>query len=208
MSVMNEQQREYDPLAVLHWYDFLCPFCYIAQDRNAILRRRGLDVIELPFQAHPDIPTDGIASGPRNGAMYSMLEREAREAGLPLHWPARLPNTRRALGAADWTRRYQPREFPKFHKSLFEAHFALREDLGNAAVIDRHAVLSGVDLEALHTALSDGSALGFVTEGEEIGHQYGVHGTPAWLLNQRLISGLRSADDFERLAQQVPEARR
>jgi hypothetical protein len=23
---------------VLHWYDFLCPFCYVAQQRNAILR--------------------------------------------------------------------------------------------------------------------------------------------------------------------------
>jgi len=24
---------------VLHWYDFLCPFCYVSQSRTAILRR-------------------------------------------------------------------------------------------------------------------------------------------------------------------------
>lgn len=41
---------------VLHWYDFLCPFCCVGQSRTAILVRHGLDVIELPFQAHPDIP--------------------------------------------------------------------------------------------------------------------------------------------------------
>jgi predicted DsbA family dithiol-disulfide isomerase len=39
---------------VLHWYDFLCPFCYVGQSRTAILIRHSLDVVELPFQAHPD----------------------------------------------------------------------------------------------------------------------------------------------------------
>jgi len=87
MSVTIERQRTYDSRAVLHSYDFLCPFCYIAQDRNAILKRRGLDVIELPFEAHPDIPPGGIMPGSRKGRMYSMLEREARKAGLPLRWP-------------------------------------------------------------------------------------------------------------------------
>jgi hypothetical protein len=28
------------------------------------LARRGLDVVELPFQAHPDIPLGGIAECP------------------------------------------------------------------------------------------------------------------------------------------------
>ena len=116
MSVTSERQRIYDPRAVLHWYDFLCPFCYIAQDRNAILTRRGFDLIELPFQAHPEIPHGGIMAGSRDGPMYSMLEGEARKAGLPLRWPPRIPNTRQALAAAEWARRHQPREFPEFHQ--------------------------------------------------------------------------------------------
>jgi predicted DsbA family dithiol-disulfide isomerase len=208
MSVFNEQQRTYDSRAVLHWYDFLCPFCYIAQDRNGILMRHGLDVIELPFQAHPDIPTGGTSVGPRKGAMYTMLEREAREAGLPLHWPSRLPNTRQALAAAEWARRRRPREFPNLHSSLFEAHFALGEDLEDQAVIDRHALASGIDLAPLHAALSDGSASAFVAEAEETGRRDGVHGTPAWLVNGEFISGLRSAEDFEQLAHQTLEALR
>src|SRR5712664_3159525 len=97
MSEFNERQRIDNHGKVLHWYDFLCPFCYVAQHRNAILLQHGLGVVELPFQAHPDIPPGGISAGPRNGPMYAMLEREAREARLPLHWPRHLPNTRRAL---------------------------------------------------------------------------------------------------------------
>jgi predicted DsbA family dithiol-disulfide isomerase len=75
--------------------------------------------------------------------MYAMLEREAEAAGLPLHWPPRLPNTRRALAVAEWARRHEPKAFSQLHKGLFAAHFVLGEDLENHAVIDRHASESG-----------------------------------------------------------------
>ena len=137
MATLTQRHRfeseQDDPDTVLHWYDLLCPFCYVGQHRTAILLRHGLDVAELPFQAHPDIPPGGIPSGLLNGPMYAMLEREAREAGLPLNWPPRLPNTRRALVAAEWARPHQPRAFPQFHKGLFEAHFVLGEDLEDPA---------------------------------------------------------------------------
>lgn len=196
------------PRTVLHWYDFLCPFCYVGQSRTAILLRHGLDVVELPFQAHPDIPPGGIPAGPRNGPMYSNLEREAKEAGLALNWPPRLPDTLRALAAAEWVRQHQPDHFAQFHKDLFAAHFVLGEDLGSPVVVDRYATDLGIDLEALHVALADGSALTAVKEAEALGRRHGVHGTPAWLLRQRLISGLLPASDFEHLAEAAEQLER
>jgi len=133
--------------------------------------------------------------------MYAMLEREAKEAGLPLSWPPRLPNTRRALAAAEWTRRHQQHAFPQLHQDLFRAHFVLGEDIEDTTVIDRHASESGIDLAALHAALADNTAAAAVIEAEKLGRKYGVQGTPAWLLGRRLISGLRPAAEFERLAE-------
>jgi len=133
--------------------------------------------------------------------MYAMLEREAREAGLPLNWPPHLPDTRRALAAAEWVRRHQPRAFPQFHKDLFEAHFVLGEDIEDPTVIDQHASGSGTDLAALNAALADDSAAAAVTEAELIGRKHGVQGTPAWLLARKLITGLLPAAEFERLAE-------
>jgi predicted DsbA family dithiol-disulfide isomerase len=208
MSEAHEHQRKNDAGTVLHWYDFICPFCYVGQQRTAILVRHGLDVIELPFQIHPDIPPGGIPAGPRTGPMYTMLEREAKEAGLPLNWPPRLPDTRLALAAAEWARRHQPRAFPQFHKDLFEAHFVLGEDLEDAAVIDRHATGSGIDLAPLHAALADGSAAAAVREDEMMGRKNGVKGTPAWLLGEQLIIGLRPAAEFERLAENAMQSPR
>src|SRR5262249_35226259 len=137
--------------------------------------------------------------------MYVMLEREAREAGLPLHWPRHLPNTRRALAAAEWSRRYQSDAFPQLHKELFDGHFVLGEDLEDPAVIDAHARRSGINLADLHTALAIGRAEAAVTEAETIGRETGVQGTPTSLLAQRLISGLRDQQNLNR-SRRTPSA--
>jgi predicted DsbA family dithiol-disulfide isomerase len=135
--------------------------------------------------------------------MYAHLEREAKEAGLPLRWPARLPDTRRALGAAEWVRRNQPGAFRQLHEQLFESHFVLGENLEDPVVIDRHASEAGVDVVALDAALADGSAAAAVGEAERIGRACGVQGTPAWLVGGRLISGLLPASEFQRVAEEA-----
>jgi predicted DsbA family dithiol-disulfide isomerase len=170
-------------MTVLHWYDFICPFCYVGQQRNAILARRALKSSSCRFRF-----------------TYAMLEREAAEASLPLKWPQHLPNARRALAAAESVRRHQPMAFPRLHHELFEAHLALGEDLEDPAVIDAHASASGVDLGAMHAALANGSAARALAEAEENGREHGVMGTPARLLGGELIVGLRLAAEFERLA--------
>jgi 2-hydroxychromene-2-carboxylate isomerase len=140
--------------------------------------------------------------------MYANLEREAKEAGLALNWPLRLPDSRPALAAAEWVRQHQRDHFSQFHKDLFAAHFVLGEDLGSPEVIDRHATDLGIDIEALLVALADGRVMDAVKESEMLGRSHGVHGTPAWYLAQRLISGLLPASDFERLAEAAEQPER
>ena len=188
-----------DPQTVLHWYDFLCPFCYIAQSRNDILRHQGFAVVELPFDVHRDIPLSGTDVGTRHGPMYAHLNREAKDAGLILNWPSRLPNTRLALAAAEWVRREHPDAFPQFQKRLFAAHFVRGENLGDMAVIDRYIAELKVDVEPLHAGLRNGNALAALNASEALARQFGVRATPAWLIRGRLISGLLSSAEFSSL---------
>jgi predicted DsbA family dithiol-disulfide isomerase len=74
-------------------------------------------------------------------------------------------------------------------------------------LVHRHASKAGIDLAALHAALTDGSAAAAVTEAKMIGRQHGVAGTPAWLVGQRLIAGLLPGGEFERLAQDAALSR-
>ena len=50
-SLVTEHSMR-NPRAVLHWYDFLCPFCYIGQSRNAVLVQHGFHLVELTFQRY------------------------------------------------------------------------------------------------------------------------------------------------------------
>jgi predicted DsbA family dithiol-disulfide isomerase len=191
------------PRTVLHWFDFLCPFCYVGQHRDQILSRHELEIVHLPFQIHPDIPPEGIEAGPRNGPMYQALEREADRAGLPLSWSPRLPDTRTALSAAEWVRRQRPDVSDEFNRALFAAHFELGEDLGDTEMIMRHADAADVDTASLRAALSDGSARAFLAEAEALGARFGVQATPTWLIVGEMISGLRPESEFEALAQKA-----
>ena len=182
------------------WYDFLCPFCYAGQVRSAFLVKRGFRVVNLALQIHQGIPRGGIPIGHRDGPIYALLEREIRAAGLPLRWPERLPDTRRALAAAEWTRRTTPSAFARLHASLFAAHFALGEDLGNPAVVDRHAAEAGVRLGAMRAALADGTALAALAQAEAAARRYRVRGAPAWKIGDHVIYGLQRQAEFDRAA--------
>lgn len=189
-------------MEALHWYDFLCPYSYIGQQRTAILLQRGISVVHLPLQGRRDIPAQGLRVESRNGLMYAQLVRDAKADGLQLKWSSHLPNTRGALACAEWVRRHCPDVFPQFHKSIFHAHFVLGENIGDPAVIDRHAAALGIDTAAWHTALADGSAGAALREAEALAQKSGVVRTPTWLIGEELIAGLQPVAEFERLAGQ------
>lgn len=197
---MSEISHGNGPHSVLYWYDFVCPYCYVGQHRTGVLVDAGLVVVALPFQAHPGMPRGGLPMGPRDGLRYTTLEQEAAAAGLALRWPKRIPNSRRALAAAEWVRRHQPEAFAGLYHKLFEAHFVLGQDIDDQVVVDRHAQAAGVELAALHHALADGSAVAAVSQSEWVAREHGVDGTPAWLVAGRLIAGLEPVSEFERLA--------
>ncbi len=190
----------------LHWFDFICPFCYVSQDRDEILIESGFDVAELPFQAHPEIPPEGIPVGERRGPMYEALERQAKEAGLALNWPARLPNSRTALAVSGWIRRNHPGIARTFNAKLFSAHFELGQDLGDISVVTQYAIELGADEKGLQSALADGSAVKAVSEAEGLARSYGVRGTPAWLLDGTRIDGAIPVHDFRRLVDKARSA--
>src|SRR5262245_49481677 len=195
-----DEPTEQKPRLVWHWYDLICPFCYVGQDRSAVLERNGLEVVDLGFEIHPETPAAGRYVGTRHGPMFEYIEREARLADLPLRWPDRVANSRRALAAVEWVRREHPERARQLRAALFRAYFADQEDISDEVIILGHAAAVGVPAGALAAGLRDGSAGDLLARSERSGRQLGVRSTPSWLVAGRLVSGLRAREDFAQLA--------
>ena len=130
--------------------------------------------------------------------MYARIEAECERAGLPFNRPARVPNTRRALETAEWVRRNEPTAFDALDRSLFDAHFVDNRPLDDAEVLDDLVRAAGADATAARKAVDDGAMLEALRQSMDAAMDANVTGTPAWLLDGKLlIPGAQSRDLYE-----------
>jgi predicted DsbA family dithiol-disulfide isomerase len=188
---------------VLHWFDFICPFCYIAQDRNRILRDATVSVIDLPMQIHPEIGPGGAPAPPRTGPTYDYIMDEARTAGLELNWSARIPYSRVALAAAEAVRINEPECHPAFNAAVFDAYFARGRDIEDRAVIAECAERAGVEPLTFEYSMTSGIADNELRFAEEQARDHHVVSTPSWVVDDQLIAGLRPRAFFIALARRL-----
>jgi predicted DsbA family dithiol-disulfide isomerase len=162
------------------WSDYVCPWCYLALDREALLEDMGLEVVVLPFELHPEIPPGGAALRPggRTAAVFDRVGAECESAGLPFRRPDRTPNSRDVLAAAEHVRRTAPKAFPALHRSLFAAHFAGGLDLGDAGVVDDLVRGAGAEPGRDHDGVAAARAAAL---------DAGATGTPAFLFESGLL---------------------
>ena len=142
--------------------------------------------------------------------MYGRIEQECEQAGLPFRRPARVPNTRRALLTGEFIRRHQPAAFDALDRSLFEAHFVENRPLDDPDVLDALVKAAGGDAAAARDGVESGAMGDALRESMEAAMDANVTGTPAWLLDGRLlIPGAQPRDLFEiwvaRLREREPD---
>jgi len=132
--------------------------------------------------------------------MYARIESECAAAGLPFRRPERIPNTRRALETAECVRRDHPDAFPALDGALFAAHFVEGRFLGDPDVLDELVTNAGADATAVRGAVEAGTLRAAVDESMRLADEIGVTGTPAWLLDGRLLlPGAQPRPTIERI---------
>lgn len=173
------------------WSDYLCPWCYVGQDRDRLLTELGVTVVHLPYELHPEIPPEGRTVRP-DGRLAPTLDRVAEacaEVGLAFRRPTRMPNTRAALATAEWLRRHDPAAFAEVHRELFAAHFVRGEPIDDPAVIGAIVAGAGGDAAEVRRAVDDGRAGRYVDESMAAARGHGIASTPTWLVGELQIPG-------------------
>lgn len=193
------------------WSDYICPWCYLGRDRTALMRRLGVEVVQRPFELHPEIPPGGRENrvGGRLDRVFEAIAAECAELGIPWNRPARTPNSRRALETAEVIRIHFPESFDQFDASLFNAHWVEGLDIGDPLVLDELVVTSGAELEQVHELVADGLGTRVLEASMADARAVGVTATPAWWVNESLlIPGAQPREAIERWLTRLLERER
>ncbi len=173
------------------WSDYLCPWCYVGQARDAVFERHGVTVLHLPFELHPEIPAEGRRVRPdgRLAPTFDRIEEECAAVGLAFRRPTRMPNTRLALASAEWVRTQRPEAFAAVHAGLFAAHFATGDPLDDPEVLDAIIATAGADPDEVRAAVVGGSADALVDRSMDEARALGVTSTPTWVVGALMVPG-------------------
>jgi predicted DsbA family dithiol-disulfide isomerase len=171
------------------WSDYLCPWCYVGQDRSRQLEGLGVTVHHLPYELHPEIGPNGRRVRPdgRLRATFDRVAAACEEAGLPFRAPRRMPNTRRALETAEWVRIHHPSAAGALHAALFHAHFAAGDPLDDPDLLDQLVDAAGAPPWSVRDAVDGGEAAPLVDASMAAARELGVTSTPTWVLDTGFV---------------------
>lgn len=192
-------------MAVEVWFDYLCPWCYLATERVRSLRRRhDLDVVWRPFELHPEIPPGGTDLPGRPGAA-SVIRRLAAEAGLPVTGRRRANNTRVALAFSTWATADPGWE--SLHEGLFRAYWAEGADLEDPAQLVAVAADAGIDSSAAEAAIATGAGLEAVHDSKVAAMDLGIGATPGWHFGDGVVfTGVHPDEVMDRILARTADA--
>lgn len=180
-------------VTVDYWADYLCAWCYLAQDRVAHLRKAHRLVAQWhPFELHPEIPPGGGSAPDVRTSKDSVdwLRSELRAAGLPYVRRKTWSNTRTALAASLATQ--GQKGWPKFHRDLYHSYWVKGWDIGDMDVIADIA-------QSAHVELPDVLPFDGVLRSRDAALELDIGATPGWKIGNAVFTGVHDQAAFDRV---------
>ncbi|SEO51044.1 DsbA family oxidoreductase [Aquisalimonas asiatica] len=193
-----------DPaVPVTLFFDYNCPFCYVANHRLERLNARyGLDILWRFLETRPEAPGGDPATPDllKQPALQALLQEEE----LPWQPPETLPNTRRALLLAQAVLLYRRPRFPAIHRAVFHAVFGEGRDIGDAEVLSALAQEAGVE-DLLTTAWQTPEPVEAVLSHVQAAQALGLANVPALVVAERPFQGAVSTALLEQALRQAAQ---
>ncbi len=195
------------------WNDYICPWAYAARPLTAWLRveaaKFGRTVDQRSYELHPEIPVVGspVRPGGTLDHLFDHIAQECGASGLDFVKPSRSPNTHGLLEIMEIVNTEWPEAFEQVDEGFARAHWVTGEALDDPKVL--HRVLSEADIEVgdLLELEADGLGARLLAESHALAREVGATGTPAWLVNGMVITGLHPTEQFQRwLGRMLPNS--
>ncbi len=185
---------EQNRIKVIVYTDYICPFCHIGFHRLEQLKKEfPLDVEVRPFELHPETPKGGLSYDdlpfdPEYLAMaIDNVKRLAEEDNIQFNLPSRMPNSRLAQSAAEFTK--MKGKFNAFHALVFEKYWIEDKDIGNLDVLIEFVTSIGLDRDELLAYLKSDEPTKALRKYFAEARKYGITGVPTFIIASTVISG-------------------
>ena len=173
--------------SILRLYtDFVCPFCFIAEQSTVprLLSELDLELDWYGFELHPSTPPGGVPLSRLfpNVPLPALHERTKRFAATfgvtdfePPNW---LSNSRMALAIAEHAREVGKLE--PYRQAAMNAHWRQGKNLEKREDLAQIAESAGLNPAVALDAASDPAMLARVDERQEEARRHGVRGIPTF----------------------------
>ena len=165
----------YRNVKIFLYYDYICPFCFLATERVLDLAREfSLEAEWLGVEIHPEYPAEGKRrkKTERTIRISETLENVAAEAGVEIKLPGFVTNSRLCLEGAEFAK--QKNSFMEFHKACYTAYFREGKNIGLLETVLEAGEKAGLCPEELSESLRKRKL--FRENRKEHGKRPGKHG--------------------------------
>lgn len=158
------------------------------------------------MEIHPETPPEGALMTSRFRAedierMMGHLRTMGAPFGIVFVDRPVLSNSHLALLAAEFAR--EEGKFQVFHEAVLAAYFSLGQDIGNLDVLRQIASGTGLDADAMASAVQSGKHLPALEKAKEEAARLGVTGVPAFFIGDKKLVGAQPLDVFRKTLQSL-----
>jgi predicted DsbA family dithiol-disulfide isomerase len=199
MANQADTPQSAPPFRVIMFADFICPYCYIGQERmEQLARDYDVQPIWRPHWLHPETPPEG-APFPHNveraRATAEWLKEMAPEKAACMRLPNKMQCSFFAFEAAEFAHD-RGRALP-FTSAVYDALWVEGKDIARMATLQEAAARAGLDAEEMGRALRERTYMERAMNAVAASRAAGIRSTPTYILGRTAIKGWHYYEVFQ-----------
>jgi predicted DsbA family dithiol-disulfide isomerase len=186
--------------------DFVCPYCFIAQERvDQLIQDYDVRPVWRPYWLHPETPPEGSAFPAtsdldRRAATMAWLKEMAPERAARMRLPDKLQFSFFAFQALEFA---QERGLAlPFKSAVFDALWVEGKDIAQISTLQEAALQAGLNAEEMAGALYDQTYIARTLASLLIAKKAGVTKVPTFILGRTMIVGWHYYEVFQTVMEQ------
>ena len=182
---------------ITFYYDYICPFCYVASKRiQELSEELDLEIEWKGIEIHPEYDPEGKKrkKTQRTEHLSQTLFEIAKEDETEIYLPGFVTNSRLCLEASEYAK--SKNSFISFHNEAYNHYFFKRENIGKLETVLEIGENAGLDPGDLEENLRSRTMKERIDQNKRSADEKIVMGVPTLYFNDFRVHGTQSTEVY------------